>query len=104
MSSRIWQRASLAVFCAAAVVMGSACGSGGGVTSTDARVKATHGASIPDAHEDAGTVCRLVTAADASKLFGAAAIQNASSLADTRGSCIWNATKGPVRYTLVSNI
>jgi hypothetical protein len=104
MSSRIWQSASIAVVCAAAVVMASACGSSGGASSADARVKATHGASKADHHEDADTVCRVVTAADASKLFGAAAMQSDSSLAETRGSCIWNATKGHVRYTLIGNI
>jgi hypothetical protein len=108
MRARVRQLASILVVSATAVLVTSACGSNGGSHSTSGRVQASKGASPPasDQHEeDADTVCRLVTRADASTLFGVPATQNqGSSLAASTGACIWNATRASVRYTLIAHI
>src|SRR5215831_12412047 len=95
----------LVVVAASAVLILSACGGGGDGDSTSGRIHASLGATGSDKHEDSDRVCRLVTKADASRLFGAPATRNASSsFSATSGACIWNATRGLVRYTLVSRV
>jgi hypothetical protein len=104
MSTRVWQRASVAVSCAAVVLGASACGSSGG-SSSSGRIQASIGAAGSDKHEDAFDVCKLVTAADASKLFGTTATPSgSSSFAATTGACVWNASRASARYTLISYI
>jgi len=68
------------------------------------------GTQAPGTREPADRVCAVVTAGDASALFGAPAARNTSSAASANTSeCIWNATVqpaagSPARYTLTATI
>jgi len=105
MCARLTHRATTVVGLAAAMLVMAACGGSGAGHSTSARIESSATAAGSDHHEDADTVCRLVTRADASALFGAPATRNtSSSIVATDGACIWNATSGSLHYTLVAHI
>jgi hypothetical protein len=105
MWARVKQPTTALVALAVAVLVISACGGGGSGDATSSRIHASLGAIGSDNHEDSDSVCHVVTQADASNLFGVPATRNTgSSLSATSGACIWNATRGPVRYTLISHI